>query len=394
MNDPDAQHRGDPISLDQRYDGADPIEWCGAAVYPMYTEALPAGTTSVHLRALSVMAPENVTGLGLGLSVHDGHVNLNGKSLAGVDIWSEALVGGIDISVTADAPEALFTLTPVWVAESGAHQSWTGNYGMVVDLLPDGACTLWCSTGPGTPDFNELVVELSTGPAEPADLEAATEAAEPAEPESPVEAADPIGPESFIGPAEPVEPESSVDAAEPVEPESPVEAADSVGPESFVGPAEPINPESFTDAAEPVDVESPFDAADPVTMPMPMPMPMSPAASPPSVEPTPPPASAESASSTTPPETPSAQVGPPEPPRPRQGVGGALHDLGTAMHERGEHDSARALWTQAAQAGHSGAAYDLGTLLLREGERAAAEHWWKAAAPDDPRAALALSELA
>ncbi|MFF2392083.1 hypothetical protein [Nocardia sp. NPDC058114] len=303
MNDPDAQRPGDPLPLDQRYDGADPIEWCGAAVYPMYTEALPAGTTAVHLRALSVMAPEDVSGLGLGLSVHDGHVNLNGKSLAGVDIWYEALADGIDISVTADAPDALFTLTPVWVAESGTHQSWTGNYGMVVDLLPDGASTLWCSTGPGTPDFNELVVELSTGPAEPA------------------------------------------------------------------------------------RPEPPHDPADPATTPL------GPAPSTPPVEPSPPAASTEPASSDPPPKISIAPTDPTQPPRTSQGVGGALHDLGTAMHERGEHDSARALWTQAAQAGHSGAAYDLGTLLLQQGERAAAEQWWKAAAHDDPRAAASLSAL-
>ncbi|MFD4459825.1 hypothetical protein [Nocardia sp. NPDC058480] len=296
MNDPGAQRPGEPVPLDQRYHGADPIEWCGAAVYPMYTEALPAGTTAVHLRALSVMAPEDVTGLGLGLSVHDGHVNLNGKSLAGVDIWYEALAGGIDISVTADAPDALFTLTPVWVAESGTHQSWTGNYGMVVDLLPDGASTLWCSTGPGTPDFNELVVELSTGPAQPANP---------------------------IPPARSAEPTGHAEATPPVV---------STGPESpTVNPPPPVT----------------IAPADPPTLPQPT----------------------------------------------NQGVGGALHDLGTAMHERGEHDSARALWTQAAQAGHSGAAYDLGTLLLRQGERAAAEQWWKAAAHDDPRAAASLSAL-
>ncbi|WP_410872629.1 tetratricopeptide repeat protein [Nocardia sp. A7] len=291
MNDPGAQRPGDPVPLDQRYHGADPIEWCGAQVYPMYTEALPAGTTAVHLRALSVMAPEDVTGLGLGLSVHDGHVNLNGRSLAGVDVWYEALAEGIDISVTADAPDALFTLTPVWVAGSGTHQSWTGNYGMVVDLLPDGASTLWCSTGPGTPDFNELVVELSTGPAEP------------------------------------------------------------TGPRTPVISAVPIRP---VGTVEPTPVVTAPAVADPV------------------------------------PEGPIA----PPPPRPAsQGVGGALHDLGTAMHERGEHDSARALWTQAAQAGHSGAAYDLGALLLQQGERDAAEQWWKAAARDDPRAAASLTAL-
>ncbi|MGY0499654.1 hypothetical protein ACWZHB_14315 [Nocardia sp. FBN12] len=282
MNDPGAQRPGEPVPLDQRYHGAEPIEWCGAAVYPMYTEALPTGTTAVHLRALSVMAPADVTGLGLGLSVHDGHVNLNGRSLAGVDIWYEALAEGIDISVTADAPDALFTLTPVWVAGSGTHQSWTGNYGMVVDLLPDGASTLWCSTGPGTPDFNELVVELTTGPAEPT------------RPLRPIISTVPIRP---------------------------------------VGPPAPADP---------------------------------------------------------PPEV---SIAPPPPRSASQGVGGALHDLGTAMHERGEHDSARALWTQAAEAGHSGAAYDLGALLLQQGERAAAEQWWKAAARDDPRAAASLTAL-
>ncbi|MFD6396457.1 hypothetical protein [Nocardia sp. NPDC060249] len=301
MNDPGAQRPGDPVPLDQRYHGPDPIEWCGAAVYPMYTEALPAGTTAVHLRALSAMAPEDVTGLGLGLSVHDGHVNLNGKSLAGVDIWYEALADGIDISVTADAPDALFTLTPVWVAESGTHQSWTGNYGMVVDLLPDGASTLWCSTGPGTPDFNELVVELSTGPAQPA------------------------------------------------------------------------------------RPELPLEVTDPATTPLP------PAPSTPPVEPSPPITSTEPASSDPPPAISIAEADPPT--RADQGVGGALHDLGTAMHERGDHDSARALWTQAAQAGHSGAAYDLGTLLLQQGDRAAAAHWWTAAAHDDPRAAASLTAL-
>ena len=291
MNDPGAQRPGEPVPLDQRYQGADPIEWCGAAVYPMYAEALPVGTTALHLRALSVMAPEDVTGLGLGLSVHDGHVNLDGRSLAGVDIWYEALADGIDISVTADAPDALFTLTPVWVAGSGTHQSWTGNYGVVVDLLPDGASTLWCSTGPGTPDFNELVVELTTGPTEP-DRAPVDATAEP------------------IPPSESTEPTLHTANLDP-----PTDVA--------IAPAYPVTPPRSAD----------------------------------------------------------------------QGVGAALHDLGTAMHERGEHDSARALWTQAAQAGHTGAAYDLGALLLRQGERAGAERWWKTAAHDDPRAAASLTAL-
>ncbi|MFC4376368.1 type IV pilus biogenesis/stability protein PilW [Nocardia halotolerans] len=240
MDDP-----GEHVRLDQRYTGADPIDWCGAAVYPMYSEALPVGTTALHLRALSVLAPPEVSGLGLGLTVTAGHVDLGGRALGGVDIWADALGTGVDLTVTAESPEALFTLTPVWVAGSGAYQSWTGNYGMVVDLLPEGA-TLWCSTGPGAPDFNELVVELTT-------------------------------------------------------------------------------------------VGAPGHSA--------------------------------------------------------EDIGRALHELGTVMHTRGEHDSARSLWTRAAAAGHSGAAYNLGLAALRAGDTVTAQKWWQAAAHDDPRAAALLTEL-
>ncbi|MGW5313536.1 tetratricopeptide repeat protein [Nocardia thailandica] len=276
-------HDNIPLPLAQRYGSADPIDWCGAPVYPMYTEAMSLGTTVVRLQALSASAPGELTGMGVGLQVLDGHLSLGGKRLAGVDIWYDALASGIEIELTADAPEAMFTVTPVWVGESGAQESWTGNYGVVVDLLPGQPSTLWCSTGVGDPDFNELVVELAT---------------------------------EYLGGG--------------------ADADTTRLPVPVVAPA-PAAP-------SPAVVRPPDDADVPLT------------------------------------------AGP-------GGVGRALHDLGTAMHERGDHDSARSLWTQAAQAGHPGAAYDLGALLLRSGDHGAAEHWWRAAAPSDPRAAAALADL-
>ncbi|UGT56021.1 tetratricopeptide repeat protein [Nocardia asteroides] len=318
MNDPGARPPDEPVPLDQRYTGADPIEWCGAAVYPMYTEALAVGTTAVRLRAVSVMPPADVAGLGLGLTVQDGHVNLDGRSLVGVDIWSDALTEGVDISVTANAPQALFTLTPVWVAESGTQQSWTGNYGMVVDLLPGGSSTLWCSTGPGTPDFNELVVELTTIPS----AEVSMAATAPALVTMPLTVLPPMAP---VVPAPPP----------PAVPEPPAPAVSTA----------PVTPLPIP-AADATD----RTGAAPPTAP-----------------------------------TPPADTG--------QGIGRALYELGTAMRERGDHESARTLLTQAAEAGHRGAAHDLGALLLDAGDRAGAEKWWKAAAPDDPRAATSLSEL-
>ncbi|MFD4431258.1 tetratricopeptide repeat protein, partial [Nocardia sp. NPDC058497] len=462
MNDPGAQPAGDLIPLAQRYTSADPIDWCGAAVYPMYAEALPEGTTVVRVRAVSVMPPAEVSGLGLGLTVQQGHVRLSGKSLQGVDIWYDALAAGVDIPVTADGPEALFTLTPVWVAGSGTQQSWTGNYGMVVDLLPGRAATLWCSTGPGTPDFNELVVELTTVPApDPAPFvpppvstaAPSIQAATPHTPFAPVTMpptpaitaamlASP--PDSATTPASP--PDSATPYTGP-----PVSTAMSAGPpDSAARPPAALAPAAIAPAApvqRPVPPDPPAPAAMPLVAPVQPPAPPdppAPAAVPPvapvqrpvppappepaAMQPVPPtpdvpppnsapaimqgrrsaPAVMPPAASApillpadpqtpVPPELRTASHAPPAPPpippdpsvettpgiapptlrAPQtsggQGFGRALYDLGTAMNERGEHDSARTLLTQAAEAGHSGAASDLGVLLLRAGDRAGAE---------------------
>ncbi|WP_280343383.1 tetratricopeptide repeat protein [Nocardia neocaledoniensis] len=380
MNDPGARPPGEPVPLDQRYTGADPIEWCGAAVYPMYTEALAVGTTAVRLRAVSVMPPADVAGIGLGLTVQDGHVNLDGRALVGVDIWSDALTAGVDISVTANAPQALFTLTPVWVAESGTQQSWTGNYGMVVDLLPGGSSTLWCSTGPGTPDFNELVVELTTIPS----AEVSMAATAPALVTMPLTVLPPTSGPAVPAQPMPVAPPVSVAHATPQTVAPPDRAAPST-PHTFAPPAS-------TAAATPQTAAPPDTtvAATPPTTAPGSAAPSTPRAVAPPVSaaaPTPPPTDSTETEEAAPPTAPmpSADSG--------QGIGRALYELGTAMRERGDHDSARALLAQAAEAGHRGAAHDLGALLLDAGDHAGAEKWWKAAAPDDPRAAASLSEL-
>lgn len=477
MNHPGAQPFGDPIPLEQRYTSADPIDWCGAEVYPMYAEALPAGTTAVRLRAVSVLPPPEVTGLGLGLTVQGGYVHLNGKSLQGVDIWYDALADGVDITVTVDGPEPLFTLTPVWVAGSGTQQSWTGNYGMVIDLFPGGASTLWCSTGPGTPDFNELVVELTTFPApDPAPFVArasstaatSIRAATAHTPFAPVTmpptpaitaamlaanapaaaalpTADPLAAAAILRTEPPA-------AALPTPDRAPAAFPTTTPPPAGAMPtAEPPAPAAFPTTGPPAaaampTAEPPEAAAKPSTSSLaaafaqlttpprqptslppepvsvavdegssaPAVMPPAtvtrPAADPPTVLPSEPPTPAPRDLRVAGHSTPPPPAIPPDPPvestpaialptlRAPQASGGqsfgrALYDLGTAMNERGEHDSARTLLTQAAEAGHSAAAYDLGVLLLRDGDRAGAEHWWKAAAHDDPRAAASLTEL-
>ncbi len=55
-----------------------------------------------------------------------------------------------------------------WILGDGEH-AWIGNSGIVVETLPvpEGASDrirLWCSDGLGDPDFDDLVLLLTTGP--------------------------------------------------------------------------------------------------------------------------------------------------------------------------------------------------------------------------------------
>ncbi|ATL67847.1 tetratricopeptide repeat protein [Nocardia terpenica] len=236
----------DALSLADRYDSADPIEWHGAAVYPMYSESLGTDPTLVTLRLLAADPPPELLGLGLGLSVLGGHVLLDDRRLRGVDVWIDAMADGITLQVSAAASEAAFTVTPVWMNIAGITESWTGNYGVLIDRAAHGHALLHCSSGVGAPDFTELVVEVSVASA-------------------------------------------------------------------------------ATDESR---------------------------------------------------------------------YGGALYDLGVAMHGRGDVEQACALWTQAAGFGHAGAAYDLGVVRFRRGELFEAERWWRAAADHgDTRAMAGLAEV-
>ncbi|UAK30664.1 hypothetical protein K8O92_22525 [Nocardia asteroides] len=159
-----ARNTPEELPLAARYQSADPIVWHGSMVYPMYTEQVGPAPTTVTLTMISAAPPAGLRGLGMGLSVIDGYLDLHGRSLAGVDAWSDALAAGVSFDVTPTAPATLVTLTPVWVDEFGTQKSWTGNYGIVVEHRPNGRIVLWCSIGEGPPNFANLVVEVSTAP--------------------------------------------------------------------------------------------------------------------------------------------------------------------------------------------------------------------------------------
>lgn len=154
------------LPLAALYDGAEPLTWNGASVYPVHTVALGVSPTTITLTLRAAGPRRGVHGLGIGLGIENGHVLLNGRQLRGVDVWTDAMAEGIELRICPASAAASASLTPVWVDEFGEIISWTGNYGMLVTREPTCA-VLHCSTGVGPADFTELVVELRTAPTPP-----------------------------------------------------------------------------------------------------------------------------------------------------------------------------------------------------------------------------------
>lgn len=155
------------------YQSAEPIRWSGSMIYPMFTERLGPAPLALTLTLLSAAPPAGLRGHGMALAVVNGFVDLEGRQTDNVDVWSTALHGGVTFELTPTGPAATFTLTPVWVDELGIKKSWSGNYGILVEDVPDGRIALWCSIGEGPPNFANLVVGFSTAPvprSEPAAL--------------------------------------------------------------------------------------------------------------------------------------------------------------------------------------------------------------------------------
>ncbi|WP_431952060.1 tetratricopeptide repeat protein [Nocardia lijiangensis] len=344
MNEPysqwHAQNSATDPPLAARYQSADPIRWNGSMVYPMYMERFGQGTTLLDMTLLSAAPPAGLRGHGMGLSVIDGYVDLEGRKLESIDVWSDGFIRGITVTLVPTGPDALFTLTPVWVDRSGVQRSWMGNYGILIEDTPDGRIALWCSVGEGPPNFANLVVGLATTAAPVVDT-----------------------------PKEPVA-ETITNAAMPTPPPAATAAVSSA-------PYPNGTPAGYAATASPARTAAPAQAGETAEHA---------------------PAARETASAAHESAAwPDGDLGGPLPRAERgaeTGYRSALYDLGVAMFGRGEEEQACELWAQAARAGHPGAGYDLGVVLFRRGDLGGAEGWWRTAAElRDMRAMAGLAEL-
>lgn len=340
---------GPELPLAARYRSADPIDWHGSMVYPMYTEQLTGSATTLTLTLLSATPPPGLRGLGMGLSMVDGYVGVDRRRLAGVDVWRDALERGITVELSAVQRGALYSLTPVWLDTDGTARSWTGNYGIVVERAASGRTVLWCSLGAGPPHFADLVVEVSATPADTTPMPAigmpARVTGRPGSATGSRAAAN--GPVASA--AGPLATGNGPHTA------STGPLATAGGP--FAAVAGPIGAaaDSRAGAHDPrATTNGPVEAA----------APQGSARSVPDTETT------------------------------ARDYRSALYDLGVAMFARGEEEQACELWSQAAADGHGPAAYDLGVVRFRQGDFDEAERYWRIAAEQrGVRAMAGLAEL-
>lgn len=242
MNEPYSPwHQRNPAGeqpLAARYTGSEPILWNGSMVYPMYTDRIGTEPILLYMTLLSQAPPAGLRGHGLGLSVLHGYIELEGHKLTGVDIWSDALARGVTVELVPTGANAVFSLTPVWVDQTGAHRSWTGNYGMLVEDIPNDIVALWCSLGEGPPNFANLVVGVGIAPVRPGTRESGRAATDPGE--------TPAATASLDSPAE------SGERPDQTTGESP-DASEWMSPEAYAEPA-PAEPAP----AEPAYADTPY----------------------------------------------------------------------------------------------------------------------------------------
>jgi len=367
-----AQNSPENLPLAAHYRSADPITWNGSLVYPMYTEQVGPAPILVTMTLLSAAPPAGLRGHGIGLSVIDGHIGIDGRRLAGVDVWSDALAAGVSFEVIPTDPGALFSLTPVWVDGYGAQKSWTGNYGILIEQPPSGRLVLWCSVGEGPPNFANLVVEVDTanlpaasGPTPPA-FAAHIPATQPTRPaESPaVQSKPPTAPQRTVSAEsersrfpEPQPTPPDLELVRFPEPQHTASARPELPAEEQTAPLQPALAQPRPTVMGTTQARSP-EMREPDSSRTQLPDP--PQSDPPQSQ------------RQQPDSQPTADGDP--------GYRSALYDLGVAMFGRGEEEQACGLWAQAADAGHAGAAYDLGVVLFRRGELGDAERLWRTAA--------------
>jgi hypothetical protein len=133
----------------------EPIEYEGQTVHGIYRWDVHPGDV---LRVSFQHATSEVR-QGLNVAIKEGQLSVEGQRIKRLVLWADTAPKAVDVVCQPPKSGALLQAWNCW-DRYGRMDAWMGNAGMLVERR-DGAVVLKCSDGIGSPDFRDLVVELT-----------------------------------------------------------------------------------------------------------------------------------------------------------------------------------------------------------------------------------------
>jgi len=113
------------------------------------------------------MRPSGELEQGIGFRTDNGWLLANGEKAKKFSVWADTApdVVSVELRPLRGREQLAVRIWNIWKSTSwGSTMAWIGNAGMVVETITDGRAVLGASAGPGSPRFDELVIDLEFGP--------------------------------------------------------------------------------------------------------------------------------------------------------------------------------------------------------------------------------------
>lgn len=140
----------------------EPIEVEGRLVHMSYV----VGPSSSR-RPIGRMRPSGELEQGIGFRTDNGWLLSNGEKAKKFSVWADTApdVVSVELRPLRGREQLAVRIWNIWKSTSwGSTMAWIGNAGMVVETIADGRAVLGASVGPGSPRFDELVIDLEFAP--------------------------------------------------------------------------------------------------------------------------------------------------------------------------------------------------------------------------------------
>lgn len=146
--------------------GGTPIRWGDQDVHMMLelTDLRAGSELRIKFEQPNPSRPQ-----ALRLKSRDGDLELNGRTMNDVALWSDSAPDLVLARLRPKQPRKSMRVRVwnAWRDGAGSTQAWIGNSGMLIEESPGGVTVVKCSDGFGDPTFDDLIARVEVVLAEP-----------------------------------------------------------------------------------------------------------------------------------------------------------------------------------------------------------------------------------